>query len=56
MQYRGPEILYHGTARRFMKSIMDNGLSPQSRQYVHLSQDIELLRMWERDMMIKRVF
>ncbi|MBQ3165068.1 MAG: RNA 2'-phosphotransferase [Lachnospiraceae bacterium] len=41
MQYRGPEILYHGTARRFMKSIMDNGLSPQSRQYVHLSQDIE---------------
>ena len=36
-----PEILYHGTARRFMKSIMENGLSPQSRQYVHLSQDIE---------------
>lgn len=36
-----PEVLYHGTARRFMKSIMENGLSPQSRQYVHLSQDIE---------------
>lgn len=36
-----PEILYHGTARRFMKSIIKNGLSPQSRQYVHLSQDIE---------------
>ena len=40
-QSRPPKILYHGTARRFMKSIMDNGLSPQSRQYVHLSQDIE---------------
>ena len=40
-QRRPPEVLYHGTARRFMKSIMDNGLSPQSRQYVHLSQDIE---------------
>ena len=36
-----PEVLYHGTARRFMESIMENGLSPQSRQYVHLSQDIE---------------
>lgn len=40
-QSRPPEVLYHGTARRFMKSIMYNGLSPQSRQYVHLSQDIE---------------
>lgn len=36
-----PDILYHGTARRFMQSIMENGLSPQSRQYVHLSQDVE---------------
>lgn len=36
-----PEILYHGTARRFIKSIMEKGLTPQSRQYVHLSQDIE---------------
>lgn len=36
-----PEILYHGTARRFMQSIMENGLLPQSRQYVHLSQDLE---------------
>ena len=39
-----PEILYHGTARRFMKLIMENGLSPQKRQYVHLSQDIETAR------------
>lgn len=37
-----PDILFHGTARRFMKSIMENGLLPQSRQYVHLSQDIKM--------------
>ena len=36
-----PNVLYHGTARRFLKSIVENGLSPQSRQYVHLSQDLE---------------
>lgn len=41
IESKPPEILYHGTARRFVKSIMDNGLSPQRRQYVHLSQDIE---------------
>lgn len=36
-----PDILYHGTARRFLESINEHGLLPQSRQYVHLSQDIE---------------
>lgn len=36
-----PNVLYHGTARRFIKPIFKNGLLPQSRQYVHLSQDIE---------------
>ena len=36
-----PNVLYHGTARRFLESIIKNGLLPQSRQYVHLSQDIE---------------
>lgn len=36
-----PNVLYHGTARRFLESIIENGLSPQSRQYVHLSQDLE---------------
>lgn len=34
-----PEFLYHGTATRFMESIRKEGLSPGSRQYVHLSQD-----------------
>ena len=36
-----PEVLFHGTARRFYKSITEKGLLPQNRQYVHLSQDIE---------------
>ena len=36
-----PPILYHGTARRFVDSIMKNGLLPQQRQYVHLSKDIK---------------
>jgi putative RNA 2'-phosphotransferase len=36
-----PEILYHGTATRFIESIRENGLLPGSRQYVHLSQDEE---------------
>lgn len=36
-----PNVLYHGTARRFLESINENGLLPKSRQYVHLSQDIE---------------
>jgi len=35
-----PNILYHGTARRFMDSISEKGLLPRSRQYVHLSQGI----------------
>lgn len=36
-----PEFLYHGTADRFKKSIMAEGLKPMSRLYVHLSKDIE---------------
>lgn len=36
-----PEILYHGTAKRFLPSIMKQGLKPQSRLYVHLSWDYE---------------
>jgi len=36
-----PDILYHGTARRFLESIQKQGLLPRGRQYVHLSEDIE---------------
>ncbi|NRT36070.1 putative RNA 2'-phosphotransferase [Clostridium beijerinckii] len=36
-----PEVLYHGTATRFMDSICREGIKKQSRQYVHLSADIE---------------
>lgn len=36
-----PEFLYHGTANRFLDSILEEGLKPQQRQYVHLSTDIE---------------
>lgn len=36
-----PEILYHGTAERFVESILKNGLDKQKRQHVHLSSDIE---------------
>lgn len=36
-----PEILYHGTARRFIDNIKLNGLLPMGRQYVHMSADVE---------------
>lgn len=36
-----PDILYHGTASRFLDSIMKEGLKAKERQYVHLSADIE---------------
>ena len=36
-----PEYLWHGTAGRFLDSIMKDGLRPMSRQYVHLSPDTE---------------
>ena len=39
-----PEYLYHGTSTRFMNSIFKEGLKPQSRLYVHLSQDLETAR------------
>lgn len=34
-----PDFLYHGTATRFLASIREQGLTPQKRQYVHLSTD-----------------
>lgn len=36
-----PDVLYHGTATRFMESIKTKGLKPMSRLYVHLSKDYD---------------
>ncbi|MDE6873029.1 MAG: RNA 2'-phosphotransferase [Lachnospiraceae bacterium] len=40
-QEKPPELLYHGTAERFLDSIRREGLKPMSRLYVHLSRDIQ---------------
>lgn len=34
-----PALLYHGTATRFLESILQQGLIPGSRHHVHLSQE-----------------
>ena len=34
-----PETLFHGTAERFLESILATGLVPGERQYVHLSSE-----------------
>ena len=36
-----PDILYHGTATRFLGSIQEEGLKKMQRMYVHLSSDYE---------------
>lgn len=36
-----PNILYHGTASRFLDGIKTKGILKGGRQYVHLSKDIE---------------
>jgi len=36
-----PAVLFHGTARRFLDSILASGLEPRGRQHVHLSADRE---------------
>jgi putative RNA 2'-phosphotransferase len=36
-----PEILFHGTAERFLASIRQQGLIKRQRQHVHLSADSE---------------
>ena len=36
-----PEVLYHGTVERFLRSILASGLSKGKRHHVHLSANIE---------------
>lgn len=36
-----PEVLYHGTAERFLTSIKQEGLIKGNRHHVHLSADVE---------------
>ena len=36
-----PDVLFHGTAKRFLEAILSEGLVPGERQDVHLSADEE---------------
>ncbi len=36
-----PEILWHGTAEKYVQSILRSGLEPRTRLYVHLSGEEE---------------
>ncbi len=36
-----PEILWHGTGEKYVSSILEKGLIPKSRLYVHLSKDYD---------------
>lgn len=36
-----PAILWHGTGEKFVNAIIQSGLKPMGRQYVHLSADPE---------------
>ena len=39
-----PDVLYHGTAHRFLDSILEHGLLKRNREYVHLSPDANTAR------------
>lgn len=36
-----PKILYHGTATKYVDSILSEGIKSQTRQYVHLSDNLD---------------
>jgi putative RNA 2'-phosphotransferase len=36
-----PDVLYHGTVKRFLEVILREGLRPMQRHHVHLSPDVE---------------
>ena len=37
-----PELLFHGTAARFVDSVMATGLERRSRHHVHLTEDVAI--------------
>ena len=39
-----PPILYHGTAEKYIDSIMKEGLTPRKRNFVHLSETIDMAK------------
>lgn len=40
-----PSVLYHGTAGRWVDTILKDGLKPMKRQYVHFSVDTDTARL-----------
>ena len=40
-----PNILFHGTSHKAINKIMTDGLLPMSRQFVHLSTDLETAQL-----------
>ncbi len=44
-----PDILYHGTAEKYVQSIKDRGIIKKTRNFVHLSKDIPTAEKWARD-------
>ncbi len=36
-----PDVLYHGTTHKALEAILNDGLRPMGRQYVHLSVDTD---------------
>lgn len=40
-QAKPPDILYHGTTHVALPQILEGGLKPMQRQYVHLSIDVQ---------------
>ncbi len=49
-----PEFLYHGTADRFLDSILKTGLEKRNRHHVHLSEDLETaIKVGERHGKVK---
>lgn len=36
-----PDILYHGTSKRFLENILKDGITKQNRNHVHLSANVD---------------